>query len=254
MAKGRSCRSKGTPKSGAKKGAAEGAANRKIVAADQKRDRRTRGRSREAASFPVAPTSAELPGDYLATLADIKRRIQAERLRVVVAANTAMVGLYWDIGRLVLDRQSDAGGGDKVIDRLSTDQRTAYPDMRGFSTRNLKYMRASAAASHDAEIVRRVVTRVPWRRNIALLEGLDDFETRLRYAEQALQHGWSQPILRVHIETTGTTRVTARPSPTSPRPCRQPTRTWPNRSSRTRTSSTSSGPPILDLLFYHLML
>jgi predicted nuclease of restriction endonuclease-like (RecB) superfamily len=163
-------------------------------------ERLARGRSREEACFPVAPARAELPGDYLATLADIKRRIQDERLRVVVAANTAMVGLYWDIGRLILDRQSNAGWGSRVIDRLSADLRDAYPDMQGFSSRNLKYMRAFASAWPDAAIVQRVVARLPWRQNIALLERLDAPETRLWYAEQALQQGWSQPILRLHID------------------------------------------------------
>jgi hypothetical protein len=139
--------------------------------------RRARGRSREEASFPVAPARAELPGDYLATLADIKRRIRDERLRVVVAANTAMVGLYWDVGRLILDRQSHAGWGARVIDRLSADLRDAYPDMQGFSPRNLKCMRAFASAWPDAETVQRVVARLPWRQNIALLERLDDAET-----------------------------------------------------------------------------
>jgi predicted nuclease of restriction endonuclease-like (RecB) superfamily len=170
------------------------------VFADSGEKRRALGRSRDEASFPVAPSRAELPGDYLSTLTDIKRRIQEERLRVVVTANTAMVGLYWDIGRLILDRQSNAGWGAKVIDRLSADLRDAYPDMQGFSPRNLKYMRAFAAAWPDAEIVQRVVARLPWRQNIALLERLDDPETRLWYADQAMQQGWSQPILRMHID------------------------------------------------------
>ncbi len=201
MARSRPGPSTRSPAAGAKKGAAEEGSGRKVVAADHAGKRRARGRSRSEASFPVAPSRAELPGDYLSTLADIKRRIQEERVRVVVAANTAMVGLYWDIGRLILDRQSNAGWGAKVIDRLSADLRDAYPDMQGFSPRNLKYMRAFAAAWPDAAIVQRVVARLPWRQNIALLERLDDPETRLWYAEQALQQGWSQPILRLHIDS-----------------------------------------------------
>jgi predicted nuclease of restriction endonuclease-like (RecB) superfamily len=162
--------------------------------------RKVRGRARQSAAFPAAPSRAELPGDYPAILADIKRRIQQERLRVVVAANAAMVGLYWEIGRLILDRQSNAGWGAKVIDRLSADLRDAYPDMQGFSPRNLKYMRAFAAAWPNAEIVQRVVARLPWRQNIVLLERLDDPKTRLWYAKQAIYRGWSQPILRVQID------------------------------------------------------
>ncbi len=64
---------------------------------------------------------------------------------------------------MILERQERAGWGAKVIDRLAADLREAYPDMKGFSPRNLKYMRAFAAAWPDAEIVQRVVARLPWQ-------------------------------------------------------------------------------------------
>jgi predicted nuclease of restriction endonuclease-like (RecB) superfamily len=141
-----------------------------------------------------------LPGDYAETLAEIKERIQQERLRVVLAANSAMMLLYWDIGRLILDRQERAGWGAKIIDRLSADLRAANPEMQGLSPRNLKYMRAFAAAWPDRAIVQRVVAQLPWRQNLALLERLADTGTRLWYAGQALQHGWSQPVLCLQID------------------------------------------------------
>ena len=101
---------------------------------------------------------------------------------------------------MILDPQERAGWGAKVIDRLSTDLRAATPDMQGLSPRNLKYMRAFAAAWPDREIVQRAVAQLPWRQNIALLERLDDEQTRLWYAEQTLRHGWSQPILCLQID------------------------------------------------------
>jgi len=162
--------------------------------------RDSRGKTREGAFFPVSPPRAGLPRDYAETLSAIKRRIQQERLRVVLAANSAMVLLYWDIGRMILDRQERAGWGAKVIDRLSADLREAAPEMHGLSPRNLKYMRAFAAAWPEREIVQRVVAQLPWRQNIALLERLDDEKTRLWYAQQTLQHGWSQPILCLQID------------------------------------------------------
>ena len=118
-----------------------------------------------------------------------------------MAANSALVRLYWDIGRTVLDRQQREGWGAKVIDRLSADLRAAYPDMTGLSPRNLRYMRAFAAAWPKPEIVQRVVARLPWRQNIALLERLDDPRTRLWYAQQTLRHGWSQPVLCLQIDS-----------------------------------------------------
>ncbi|MFA6091660.1 MAG: PDDEXK nuclease domain-containing protein [Elusimicrobiota bacterium] len=141
-----------------------------------------------------------LPGDYSQVLCEIKRRIQQERVRVVLAANSAMILLYWDIGRMILDRQGRSGWGARVIDRISHDLREAFPAMRGFSPRNLKYMRAFAAAWADRTIVQRVIAQLPWRQNIALLECLDDEKTRTWYAEQTIRNGWSQPILRMQID------------------------------------------------------
>ena len=127
--------------------------------------RGSRGKAREGAFFPVSPSRAGLPRDYAETLNEIKQRIQQERLRVVLTANSAMVLLYWDIGRMILDRQKRQGWGAKVIDRLSSDLREATPEMQGLSPRNLKYMRAFAAAWPEREIVQRVVAQLPWRQN-----------------------------------------------------------------------------------------
>ena len=125
------------------------------------------GRRRPDASIPAPPGRGELPADYAALLGEIKERIRTERVRVVLAANEAMVLLYWDIGKAILARQEREGWGAGTIDRLSHDLREAFPDMRGFSPRNLKYMRAFAAAWPEREIVQRTVAQIPWRSNLA---------------------------------------------------------------------------------------
>ncbi len=166
-----------------------------------KDERKVRGRFREGASFPAVTPVSDMPRRYAQVLADLKKRIERERLRVVLSANAAMVVLYWDIGRVILERQDREGWGTKVIDRLAHDLCVAYPDMKGFSPRNLKYMRAFAAAWPDRKIVQRVIAQLPWRQNIALIERLRDEKTRLWYAYQTLQNGWSQPILCLQIES-----------------------------------------------------
>jgi hypothetical protein len=75
---------------------------------------------------------------------------------MVMAANSSMVLLYWDIGRMILVRQEKEGWEAKVIDRLFADLRDAFPKMHGLSPRNLKYMRAFAAAWSDREIVQQI--------------------------------------------------------------------------------------------------
>ena len=161
----------------------------------------TRGRLHTGgASFPVAPPRANLPRGYAKTLGEIKQRIQQERLRVVLAANTAMVLLYWDIGRVILDRQEREGWGAKVIDRLAADLREAFPDMRGFSPRNLKYMRAFAAAWQERAIVQEALAQIPWYHHIALMEKCRTPEERLWYARQSAEQGWSHNILSLQID------------------------------------------------------
>jgi len=163
-------------------------------------DRRTRGRKRNDASFPMPPLLSEMPVGYAALLGEIKRRIQEERLRTVMAANSAMILMYWDIGRLILDRQKEEGWGAKVIYRLSTDLREAYSDMDGLSSRNLLFMRSLAAAYPDIQIVKQLVSQLPWGQVIRLLQRIKDADIRHWYAKASIAHGWSRSILEIQID------------------------------------------------------
>jgi len=162
--------------------------------------RGSRGKTREGAFFPVSPPRDGLPRDYAETLSAIKRRIQQERLRVVLAANSAMVLLYWDIGRMILDRQKREGWGARVIDRLSEDLREGYPDMNGFSARNLLFMRSFAEACPDAEKVKQLVSQLPWGHVIRLLQRVKETEVREWYIRESIEHGWSRSILELQID------------------------------------------------------
>jgi predicted nuclease of restriction endonuclease-like (RecB) superfamily len=163
--------------------------------------RDSRAKAEEGALFPVPPSRALLPGDYAEILREIKQRIQQERLQVVLAANSAMVLLYWDIGRRILDRQERAGWGAKVIDRLASDLREAYPEMKGLSPRNLKYMRAFAAAWPDRAIVQQLAAQIPWFHNCVLLDRVADPGQREWYIRRTMDFGWSRNILALQIES-----------------------------------------------------
>jgi len=164
-------------------------------------DRLFRGRTHPGgASFPVAPSRSELPIGYAETLGQIKQRIQQERLRVVLAANSAMVLLYWDIGRMILDRQQREGWGARVIDRLAEDLRESYPDLKGFSTRNLLFMRSLAEAFPDSEKVKQLVSQLPWGHIIRLLQRVKEPEIREWYIRASMENGWSRSILELQID------------------------------------------------------
>jgi predicted nuclease of restriction endonuclease-like (RecB) superfamily len=134
-------------------------------------------------------------------LQSIKKRITTERLKAVLSANTAQILMYWDMGRDILEKQKSAGWGAKVIDRLSADLKETFPEMNGFSARNLKYMRKFAEAWPDREFVQRIVAQIPWRSNLTLLEKLKNPEVRQWYAQQTIENGWSKNILAIQIDT-----------------------------------------------------
>ena len=138
--------------------------------------------------------------EYKALVEGIKDRVRTAQFRAASAANQELVLLYWSIGRDILTRQAELGWGAKVIDRLSADLRRAFPDMRGFSPRNLKYMRAFADAWPEREIVQEALARITWYQNVALLEKLKDREQRLWYAHAAREQGWSRDVLVLQIE------------------------------------------------------
>jgi predicted nuclease of restriction endonuclease-like (RecB) superfamily len=143
----------------------------------------------------------EPPSGYADWLADLKTRIHSAQQRAALAVNRELVLLYWQIGQDILARQAAQGWGAKVIERLSQDLRSAFPEMKGFSRANLMYMRAFAAAWPDEKIVQQAVGQLPWGHNLVLLSQLKDPAQRLAYAESAIEHGWSRNVLNIHIET-----------------------------------------------------
>ena len=142
-----------------------------------------------------------VPEGYADWLQDLKTRIHSAQQRATLAVNRELVLLYWQIGRDILARQASQGWGAKVIERLAHDLRTAFPQMKGFSPRNLKYMRAFAQAWPDAEFVQAVLAQLPWYHQLALLDKLPGTEDRRWYAAKAIEHHWSRNVLVMQIET-----------------------------------------------------
>jgi predicted nuclease of restriction endonuclease-like (RecB) superfamily len=122
-----------------------------------------------------------LPKGYEDLLGQLKERIRSAQLRAGLAVNREMVLLYWQIGRDILQRQAQEGWGAKVIDCLGADLRHAFPDMTGFSPRNLKYMRAFAEGWPDESIVQQLVAQIPWGHCVRLLDYVKDRDEREFY-------------------------------------------------------------------------
>ena len=141
------------------------------------------------------------PDGYADWLVDLKARIHTAQQRATLSVNRELVLLYWGIGRDILGRQLHQGWGAKVVDRLSHDLRAAFPLMKGFSPRNLKYMRAFAQAWPDAKFVQEVLAQLPWYHQLALLDKLSGTDDRRWYAQKAISQSWSRNVLVMHIES-----------------------------------------------------
>lgn len=145
--------------------------------------------------------SLSLPVDYPGWLAELKSRIAGARQRAVLAANAEQIQLYHDLGRDILDRQAREGWGAKVIDRLSADLRAAFPDMKGLSSRNLKYMKYFAEVCPDRQFGQQSAAQLPWFHIVTLLTQVRDSDERAWYARQAVDQAWSRDTLTSQIRS-----------------------------------------------------
>lgn len=162
----------------------------------------------------VPRPSTALPQGYAELLEDLKGRVRTAQLKAVLSVNREMIQLYWDIGRLIVERQEREGWGKGVVDRLAKDIQTAFPGLGGFSPSNVWRMRslylaytkevailAQPVRELDGQNLPQAATAIPWGHNVVLIEKLKDPLQRLWYARKALEHGWSRTILTVQMET-----------------------------------------------------
>ncbi len=137
---------------------------------------------------------------YRKFFVEIKQKIQQAQVKATVTVNQQLLVLYWEIGTEIIQRQKTSSWGDKVLEQLSSDLKKAFPDMKGFSTRNLKYMRRFARNYPHFEIGQAPLAQISWYHNITLLQKCPDKKERLFYAQKALQNGWSRNIMVHQID------------------------------------------------------
>jgi predicted nuclease of restriction endonuclease-like (RecB) superfamily len=154
---------------------------------------------------------------YVQILADLKEKIRKAQQRAAVKVNTELLALYWEIGKAILKQQAELGWGAKVIKQLSTDLKEEFPEMKGFSERNLKYMRAFAEAYPDFSIVQAPLAQIEnsnskpmvqaplaqlsWYHHITLLDKVSEPEHRAFYIMKTIENGWSRNVMLAQIES-----------------------------------------------------
>lgn len=166
--------------------------------------------------------------DYASLLLEIKQQVKQSQLKAVISANSQMLYMYWYIGNNILQMQKEQGWGAKVIDQLSKDLRTEFPDQKGFSVRNLKYMQKFAeeysiefmqqlaaqslvlehnikvqqpAAQLEDLFMQTPVAQIPWFHHCILMDKIKKIDERLWYINQTVENGWSRNVLAMQIES-----------------------------------------------------
>ena len=185
-----------------------------LVRASRTAASRSRGRIRdEGATFPVPSPASELPDDYVVVLAELKQRIAAAQTRAALAVTRELIALYWHVGGTIVQRQAKAGWGEAVVERLAHDLRHAFPDLEGFSPRNIWRMRAfflawsgapkkltravsETASRAAAKKLPRAVSEIPWGHNIVLLQQVEEdsepFDERMQRLVAKLEEQFAE--------------------------------------------------------------
>jgi len=136
--------------------------------------------------------------EYISIVENIKREIKAAQYRAAIHANEDMLLLYHDIGCVINEHKL---WGNRFIDNLATDIRIDFPESKGYSVRNLKYMAKFAETYPNREFVQTVSAQIPWSHNIAIIEKVKDPEQRIWYIQKTAENGWSHNVLIHQIES-----------------------------------------------------
>lgn len=136
--------------------------------------------------------------EYISIVENIKREITGAQYRAAVHVNADMLLLYYDIGCVINEHKS---WGNKFIDNLASDIRVAFPESKGYSVRNLKYMAKFAARFPNREFVQEALAQITWYHHIALMDKVKNVDEHVWYAKEAAKNGWSRNVLVHQIES-----------------------------------------------------
>jgi predicted nuclease of restriction endonuclease-like (RecB) superfamily len=158
---------------------------------------------------------SRLPHNYISTLSHLKEQIRKARIKTALLVNAGLIKLYWEIGIAILEMQREQGWGAKVIDRLSADLKVDFPDFKGLSVRNLKYMArfaktfpvfgqqpAAQMQNADTEVIgQQPVAQLPWGHIQVLMDKVQEPAALKFYILQCLENSWGRNELIEQINS-----------------------------------------------------
>ncbi|HBZ25374.1 MAG TPA: DUF1016 domain-containing protein [Rikenellaceae bacterium] len=162
-------------------------------------------------------TVSKIDKDYVGWLADIKSKIRSTQIKASIIINSELIKFYWELGRMIVEKQSQTAWGDKLIEQLSLDLKLEFPDMKGFSITNLSYCKqffstypilpqvggelGSIVPQLGGHLPNNLIFNIPWGHIKLVIGKIKDLDISNFYFEQTLQNGWSRDTLAIQIKS-----------------------------------------------------
>lgn len=156
-----------------------------------------------------------LTNEYKNWLTELKSKIRSVQLKAAIAVNSALIGFYWELGKMIAEKITLSNWGDKILEQISKDLKDEFPDMKGLSRSNLSYAKqfyefyqssivqqvVGQLQSQENEIIKYPVFQIPWGHNILIFSKSTDVNEAHFYIQQTIENGWSRDILALQIKS-----------------------------------------------------
>lgn len=141
-----------------------------------------------------------LDDEYKEWLMGLKSKIRSMQLKAAIAVNSALIEFYWELGRMITEKQSQTKWGDKLIDQVARDLKTEFPDMAGLSNSNLKYCKRFYTF-YQSSMGQQPVDQIPWGHNILIFSKSRDTDEAGFYIQKTIENGWSRDVLGLQLKS-----------------------------------------------------
>lgn len=139
--------------------------------------------------------------NYLSFLNEVKKNLKTAQIRAALASNAEQIKFYWQLGKDMIEQQKAFKWGEQFLEQFSHDMRQSFPEMQGFSKRNLEHMRRFALIYPNIDFAKQAVSQLPWGHTVRLMQMIKDDQVREWYAQKTIEQGWSRSILEMQIES-----------------------------------------------------
>lgn len=142
----------------------------------------------------------ETNSEYLLFLSKLKNKIISSQQDAAISVNKELLMFYWKIGNLILDKKKEQGWEENIINSLSNDLKAAFPDVQGFSEKNIRYMCKFAEEYKDKKFIEEAAAQISWSHNLILMDKITDLNKTISYINKIIENGWSKNVLLNKIE------------------------------------------------------